>query len=221
VSLAILLMAMAVCGTAVRNDLLAVQRSEEITRALMLTEDLLARLDTGTIPYEQDQSGDFDVAGLSYTLHIVPVEQEPELLRVTATVLQRDPSGDSGQDRAILVTDTLRAKPRPLNMKNDFGLDDEQLKLLTEAIPGGSQILDPENLDPTALARLDMDTLIQLLPIIMQALASAPGGAQAMQQMGQDGQGGLPPSFKPSGTGELQRKEPSGEEDNRAGGGVP
>src|SRR4029077_16992755 len=106
IALSILLLAIAICGTAIHNSLLSVKRGELITRAMMLSEELLTRLDTGELTYDQAKSGTFVDRGiwdLKYTLQIAPVEQEPELLRVTATIIEDDPAGKDGQTRAVLV----------------------------------------------------------------------------------------------------------------------
>lgn len=198
-SVSILLIAIGVCGSAVRNSMLSVQRAEEITRSMLLTESILNDLDTGVLLPEEEQSGDFSAVGLpswNWELRIVPVEQEPELLRVTVSLFQQGSGGGSDDRRTLLTTSTLRARPRTLNLKEDFGLSEEQTKVLTEAIPGGSQMLDPENFDPRALAKLDMDTLIQMLPLIMQALSAQ--GAPGLEQLGQGAEGGgLPQGMTP------------------------
>lgn len=193
IALSILLIAIAVCGSAINNSLLSVKRGEEMTRAMMLSEEILARLDTGEITYDQEQSGNFEDRGqrdLRYELKVTPVEQDPDLLRVEISILENDPTTGDGQTRPVLVTRALRAKPKPINMKNDFGMTDEQLKMLTDAIPGGSQVIDPENFDPASLAKLDMNTLVQLLPVIMQAMQSGQLNPQMMGDLGQLGQGG-------------------------------
>lgn len=178
-SLAILLSAIAVCGAAIHNSMLAVERAEQLTRATMLTENLFMQLDTSIVQPEEEQTGfssEPDMPGLSWKLEIRPDAQQPELLRVTATIYEGDPNGAEDQRRTVLATRTMRPKPRTLNLKNDFGMSDEQLKLLTDAIPGGTQSLDPENFDPRSLAGMDMDTLTQLLPALMAALSSQMGG---------------------------------------------
>ncbi len=208
IALSILLIAIAVCGSAINNSLLSVKRGEEMTRAMMLSEEILARLDTGEITYDQEQSGNFEDRGqrdLRYELKVTPVEQDPDLLRVEISILENDPTTGDGQTRPVLVTRALRAKPKPINMKNDFGMTDEQLKMLTDAIPGGSQVIDPENFDPASLAKLDMNTLVQLLPVIMQAMQSGQLNPQMMGdlgQLGQGGQGGFPSGMLP-GMGQL------------------
>jgi hypothetical protein len=200
IALSILLIAIAVCGSAINNSLLSVKRGEEMTRAMMLSEEILARLDTADLTFDQEQSGNFEDRGqrdLRYELKITPVEQDPDLLRVEISILENDPTANDGQTRPVLVTRALRAKPKPMNMKNDFGMTDEQLKMLTDAIPGGSQVIDPENFDPTSLAKMDMNTLVQLLPVIMQAMQSGQMNPQMMGDLSQLGQGGLPGGMLP------------------------
>jgi len=207
-ALSILLIAIAVCGLALNNNLADVKKGESLTRAMLLTEELLTRVDAGQIQMDQtEQSGEFgdpDTRSesdplFSYSLSIVPVEQEPDILRVEATIFERNPSDSTDGAKQVLVTKTLRAKPRPLNLKEDFGMSDEQLQMLTDSVPGGTQVLDPENFDPRSIAQLDMDTLAQLMPLIMQAMSSGQLSGQDLSKMGQGG--GLPSGL----TGQLQQ----------------
>ncbi|MFO0973523.1 MAG: hypothetical protein U1A27_08810 [Phycisphaerae bacterium] len=209
-SLAIMLMAIAALGVAFGNSLASASKAERLTRAMLLTDDVLTRFDMGLFVQaqqnqqtEQTVSGALPVPGLTYELEVKPDEQEPELLRVTATVFDqtREQTATSEAERVpLLVTHALRPKYKAVNLKEDFGMTDEQCKTLTDAIPGGTQVLDPENFDPTSLARMDMDSLTQFLPVIMAALQSgqlqgAMGGMQggdlsSMQRQLQQQQGG-------------------------------
>jgi hypothetical protein len=201
IALAIGLTAIAVCGAAMRNSLLAAEHADRVTRAMMLTESLLMHLDTGLIEPEQDQTGDFGeqgAPGMSWRLELLPDERNTDMLRVTATVYLGNPDGSENERRIILETQTLRAAPRRLNLRNDFGMTDEQIQMLTDAIPGGAGMLDPEDFDPTSLARLDMDTLVQLLPTLMQLM-----GSSALGEAMQGGTTRMPalPGMQPSGGG--------------------
>lgn len=202
-AISILLIGIAVCGLALNNNLQDVKKGESLTRAMLLTEELLTRVDAGQVQMDQtEQSGEFgDPATRSptdpifgYTLSIIPVEQEPEVLRIEATIVERDPTQPDQPAKQLLVTKTLRAKPRPLNLKEDFGMSDDQLKMLTESVPGGAQVLDPENFDPRSLAQLDMDSLSELLPMIMQAMSSGALSGLDPSQLG-GAAGGLPPGM--------------------------
>lgn len=202
-AISILLIGIAVCGLALNNNLQDVKKGEALTRAMLLTEELLTRVDAGQVQMDQtEQSGEFGDPGtrsptdpiFGYTLSIIPMEQEPEVLRIEATILVRDPTQPDQQAKELLVTKTLRAKPRPLNLKEDFGMSDDQLKMLTDSVPGGAQVLDPENFDPRSLAQLDMDSLSELLPMIMQAMSSGAMSGLDPSQLGGAG-GGLPPGM--------------------------
>lgn len=216
-ALSILMLTIAVLGAAIRNGALWAERAERVSRATVLTDDLLARLDLGVLVnpadlqtgQEREVSGDFGdqgPAGLSWALKMEPDQNEPELMRVRVDVIEGDAAANPDDAKILLTTHVIRAKPRAINLKNDFGMTDEQLKLLTEAIPGGSQVLDPENFDPTSLARMDMNQLAELLPLIMTALGGA-GGAGALGGMGDLSQlgegamqgGGLPGGGVPGG----------------------
>ncbi len=199
-AISILLIGISVCGLALNNNLQDVKKGEALTRAMLLTEELMTRMDAGQVQMDQtEQSGEFGDSTtrsptdpvFGYSLSIVPVEQEPEILRVEATILVRDPTLPEQPARELLVTKTLRAKPRPLNLKEDFGMSDDQLKMLTDSVPGGAQVLDPENFDPRSLAKMDMDSLAELMPMIMQAMSSGQLSGLDPSALGGAG-GGLP-----------------------------
>lgn len=224
IAVSILLIGISICGLALNNNLQDVRKGEALTRAMLLTEELLTRMDAGQVQMDQtEQSGEFgDPATrqpsdpiFEYKLSIVPVEQEPDILRVEATILQRDPTQPGDAARELLVTKTLRAKPRPLNLKEDFGMSDDQLKMLTDSVPGGEQVLDPTNFDPRSIAQMDMDSLAELLPIIMQAMSSGQLAGLDPSKLGGAG-GGLPPGMlsqlqqAAAGAGQPGAGQPSG-----------
>ncbi|MCK6455334.1 MAG: type II secretion system GspH family protein [Phycisphaerae bacterium] len=196
IALGIMLLSFAAVGGALRNGTFAAERAERVLRAMMMTEELLTKLDTGVLLPEQEQSGEFGdlvMPGMSWKLEIQPDDQEPDLLLVTATIYEELPTGTEGERRALLETHTLRAKPRTINLKNDFGMTDEQLEMLTSAIPGGGQFLDPENCDLTSLAKLDMDTLTELLPALLALMNSGQLSGELGGEppgMGRDSRGG-------------------------------
>ncbi len=193
VSISILLMSMAVVGLVFRNGQLSIHRAERITRAMLLTEQLLVELDTNILELdEQELVGWFDVEaedGMAYRIEINPDINHEGLLRVNLDVFLGDPDGADGERMRILSTHVFRPLPMGLDFERDFGFDQEQIDQLTDAIPGGVAVLDPTNFDPRDLAGLDLDTLVEILPALMEALGLSLGSAQLTQLMQAASQG--------------------------------
>jgi hypothetical protein len=78
-------------------------------------------------------------------------------------------------DELIVQTfHTLRAVPRPLNLKTDFGLDDEIADTINEELQnsgvGGG--LDVENFNPAVFKDLDLEQLVELIGILQNAFGA-------------------------------------------------
>lgn len=195
VSIGILLMSMAVVGLVFRNGQLSIHRAERITRAMLLTEQLLVELDTNILELdEQELVGSFEVEaenGMAYRIEINPDINHEGLLRVDLDIFLGDPDGADGERVRILSTHVFRPLPMGLDFERDFGFDQEQIDQLTDAIPGGVAVLDPTNFDPRDLAGLDLDTLVEILPALMEALGLSLGSAQLTQMMQAASQGDI------------------------------
>ncbi len=182
VALSILLVAMAVVGGAFRNGAHTIDRAERMSRARVMTERLLVEMDTGILEMEErEQSGWFGdeaMEGMSWAVEINPHERIERLLEVDVHIYLGDPDGDADERRHLLSTRVLRVEPKGLDLEEDFGLDEEQIDQLTEAIPGGAAIFDPTDFDPRMLAHLDLESLAELLPTLVQAFGVSIGGGQ-------------------------------------------
>lgn len=181
-ALALLLIAITMVGVAFSNSDRNARNAVDKSRALMLTEQIVTRFDTGQFQDERDVSGQFGdegPPGWAWTLKKEKDNNVEGMERVTLRIIEGDPSATADEQRPILTTYFLRAEKKNLNLMEDFGLSEEDVSQLTDAIPGGAAVLDPADFDPTSLARLDMETLQQMLPMIMQTLA-AQGGANAL-----------------------------------------
>lgn len=204
VALSLLLVALAMIGAAFRNSDRNARRAVEQARAMMLSEQIITYFDTQQPQFkdEREVSGTFDVEGppgWGWKVTVVDDVNVEGMKRVTVRIVDGDPDGSEDDQRPILVSHFLRAEPKNFNLQEDFGLTDQQIDDLTAAIPGGAAFFDPQDFDPTSLARLDMDTLTEILPMLMQAFAGVAGqmggmggGAggnmtpeQLMQQMNQ------------------------------------
>ncbi len=173
VALSILLVAMAVVGGAFRNGAYTIDRAERMSRARIMTERLLVEMDTGILEMEErEQSGWFGdeaMEGMSWAVEINPHERIERLTEVDVHIYLGDPDGDADERLRLLSTRVLRVEPKGLDLEEDFGLDEEQIDQLTEAIPGGAAIFDPTDFDPRMLAQLDLESLAELLPTLIQA----------------------------------------------------
>lgn len=223
VSLSILLICMAVVGAVFSNGQYYVERAEQLARADIMTQRLIEEVETGIIAIGGGETfgnfGDEGAPNMYFRVAVSPDQNVPDLLRVDIDVYDGDPENDEENASLITTTHLLRAMPKGIDFARDFGFDEEQLAQITDAIPGGEAIFDPKNFDPRSLASLDLDTLVQMLPMLMQAFggnlgagdlsalmqAAANGdtamlrqltqGLQQAQQGGEAGQG--PREFKP------------------------
>lgn len=254
VAISILLVAMAVVGATFRNGSQNVMLAERMNQAELLTERLLTELDVGLIPLNIPEQGmpNEELSGwfgedappdMSWKLEITSDENLPDMLKVGVSIFLGDPEASDDQHQRLLTTYVVRVIPRPINLETDFGFTQEQMDQLTDAIPGGAAIFDPTQFDPRTIASLDIETLRELLPALIQALgggmlggqldsilqAAQRGDLSGLQNLGnqlselQQGGGALPltpggpPGAAPGGRGSGQ--QPAGQDQNRRGGG--
>lgn len=173
ISVTILLAAMLVVGGAFHNGIYYIERAERMSRARIMSERMLVELETGILDMkEREQSGYFGeeaLPGMSWRVEINPHDRIPRLLTVDIYIYMGDPDAAPGETERILFTRVLHAEPRGIDLKEDAGLDDDQITQLMEAIPGGAGVADPANLDLRTLAQMDLDQLAELLPTLIQA----------------------------------------------------
>jgi len=195
VALSILLLAMGVVGLTFHNGDYNVQLADRMTRAAMFTERLLAELEAGILDItEKEQTGWFAEEGpggestdprdrMSWRVETSPHLTLQGVLKVDVYIYMGDPDAAEGDRKTIIETHVLRAVPMGLDFQRDFGMEEEQVTQLTDAVPGGAAILDPTNFDPRQLAQLDLDTLGQILPEILKAFGLNLNPAQMAQIM--------------------------------------
>ncbi|MEK6643674.1 MAG: hypothetical protein AABZ08_07165 [Planctomycetota bacterium] len=184
VALSILLLAMAMVGMAFRNGAMNVDRSEQTARAIQMTQRLLGELSTRvTVVGEKEAAGSFGdeyPPDMCWRVAVTVADQLPGLLNLEIEIFNGAPESKEEERQTILRTFSQQAVFVPINMQRDFGMTAEQLEQLTQAIPGGQAVFDPTNFDPASIARLDMDMLKELLPILMQAF----GGQAVAENLG-------------------------------------
>ncbi len=182
VALSILLVAMSVVGLVFQNGQHYAELTDQMTRAMMLTERLLAEIDTGILELEErEQVGWFGEEGppnMSWRVSFTPHEDFDDLLDIDIEIHLGDPEGEDDEHQLILFTRVQRPEPRGIDFEKDFGLDQDQIDQITELIPGGEAVLDPTDFDPRMLASLELDELVELLPTLIQAFGTSLGGGQ-------------------------------------------
>jgi hypothetical protein len=168
---------MSVIGLAFRNGLDNVEMADRISRADILTDKLLNMIDTGLLAVgEAEQSGSFGNEaedGMFWKVEVVPDAQSPGLLHGAIHIYRGDPEGPEQHRQIIATTYVARITPKGIDFQRDFGFTQDQVEKLTEAIPGGAAVFDPASFDPRALAQMDMDMLIELLPTLIEAFGGA------------------------------------------------
>lgn len=186
--------------------------SDEQTRANQLADRILGLIEMDPDSLQQlfenqEADGDFgeQLPGWYWRVTVEPILDVEGLGQVTVEVL-RAPGAEFGDpiDRAapVRVLHLLRADPGRINLAEDFGISEEQLTILQETIPIAE--FDPTNLDPLAIASLDPEMLMEVLPQILPLLGafggSGPGGAGGdvtpEQIMGMLGGGGGRPQIQ-------------------------
>lgn len=188
ISLGILLLTIAVVGMIFRNGRENVELAERMSRGMIMTERLIAEMDTnsGLLNLdEREQSGFFredeTIKDMSWKITADPSQRVEGLLEIDIDIFIGNPEGEIEERQFVMSTRLFRALPRGIDLENDFGLEEEQITSLTDAIPGGAQVIDPNNFDPRALASMDMETLIELLPTLIAAFGDQFAGGQLDQ----------------------------------------
>jgi len=199
ISVGLLLAAMIAIGVVFFNGKHFVEKAEQRTRAMLLTDKLITALDAGVDedrdgvpdidPTEREQSSSTiplglaeAVPGMSWRIEIDPSPRVDGLFEIDIHIYMGDPDDEDNRIN-VLRTRIVRAEPRGLDFERDFGLDESQIEELTNLIPGGAQLLDPANFDPRSLAQLPADQLVEMLPTLIQAFGSQLGPGQLEQLM--------------------------------------
>lgn len=185
VSLGLMVLGMTVIGAQINDSFRRASRTALKMRAMTLAESRLAQLDSGALeldpvlieagePIEEDFGRLFSAFATRVTVSETAIE---ELFLVTLSVLfdrLRDPDDEYDFDEAkvIYTVRTLRATPAFIDLQADFGVDEEGIERLIEAVPDAE--FDPYVFDPSILARMDLEDLVAVLPDLLDALGIGP-----------------------------------------------
>ena len=187
-SLGILMISMGAIGFTFSNGQYFLERSERLTRAMLMTEKLIVEMDAGLLSMEERElAGTFQtdgvtesLPGMSFKVVAEPSPRVVGLLNIDIDIYMGDPDDEENR-QLIMRTYVVRPLPQGLDFERDFGLDQEQIEQLTEAIPGGAALFDPNNFDPRSLASLPIDQLVEILPSLLQAFGGQLGQGQIDQ----------------------------------------
>ncbi|MCH7700432.1 MAG: hypothetical protein IID37_01975 [Planctomycetes bacterium] len=184
-SLGLLVLGMTVIGAQVRQAFDTSVNTALTMRAMMLAESRLAQLDSGMLvldpvlieagePIEEDFGRLFPAFATRVTVSETAVE---ELFQVTLQMLydrNRDPDDEYDFDESTVLYTlyTLRATPAFIDLEVDFGVDQERIEKLIEAVPDAE--FDPYAFDPSFLASMELEDLVAVLPDLLEALGIGP-----------------------------------------------
>jgi len=194
VAVALLVLGMAVIGTQLQSASEMTYQTDHLARLVFLAESRLAELDSGLVlPSEQisQESGveieaDFGRLFPQYGSRVtLKPTATPDLVFVQLDVFY-DPQRmilESGEpldtfnfdDELIAQTYyTLRAVPKPLNLRTDFGLEDELAERINGELEGSSigGAIDVDNFSPAVFKDLSLEQLVELLSILQQAFGA-------------------------------------------------
>ncbi len=207
-ALTILFMGMSIIGIRLQTSIKIGYDNERRTQALLLAEAKLAQLDSGAINLEREMGadgvmeGDFGKSFPGYFFRFTMEEHDDleDVFEVTTEILYGPPEddlepGDIEDAEAVLVLYSFRATPPTLNLQRDFGVSDEQIEELTASLPPD---LDPLDFSPAAFAEMDLETLLELMPQLLELFGQGFGFSSAQIQQAMD-MGLLNPSNLPTG----------------------
>lgn len=179
VAVGILVVGLAFVAMQIQNSSRASQRAARSMRTLLLAESTLAEFDAGLIiPDGEETEREYGPLFPDYgwRLLIEPHPNLPDLNQVTLEILHQvrlDIKAEEFDfDEADLVHRlyTLRVTPQPIDLTRDFGMPEEQADELAELLDGVSDRgIDPYNLNPALFAELDLEELIDVAPVLLEA----------------------------------------------------
>lgn len=178
----LLIVGLAVIGTQVQQADTSIRKMRQRLRAMTLAEMQLARLDMGLVELDtvdEVQEEDFGPRYPDFGWRLTIEEtghEEMFLLKLDVLYLLRE--GEYEPDEfehddaeAIHTVYALRPAPRPLNLAEDFGLDEEEAIALGEKLDVlGIEGLSVEALNPTILATLNFEEFLEVVPLIADVL---------------------------------------------------
>jgi len=188
----LLVTALAVIGAQFHDSQMAIRRMERRLRAMTLAEQQLAFLDLGLIKLDsidEVEEGDFGprFPDWGWTMRTEPTSVQ-SMFRLTIEVEHLFREDDYTEDsfdhdlaKKVQTVYVFRAKPQRLDLATDFGLTEDEFTDVAEQLSSaGIAGLDAAAFDPSVLARLDSEELLQALPVVLNALGMDLGALKAL-----------------------------------------
>ncbi len=188
----LLIVGLAVLGAQIQDSDTAIRHMRLRLRAMTLAEQQLAELDLGLIELDsvdEVQEGDFGprYPDFGWRLTTEPTAIEG-LYRLTIDVLylvrvdayKEDDFDYEAADTAFTAF-AFRPAPQALDLSVDFGLNDEELESVSEKLANaGVPGLEAQSFDPAILAKLDFEQMVEVLPVLLDALGMELGDLEAL-----------------------------------------
>jgi len=188
----LLIVGLAVLGGQIQDSDTAIRKMRLRLQAMTLAEQQLAMLDLGLVELDsvdEVQEGDFGPRYPDYGWRLITEPTAIEgLFRFSVEILYLLREGPYKEDdfdheaaEVLFTTYALRPTPQALDLGADFGLSDEEFETVSEKLSNaGVPGLDAQSFDPTILAKLDFEQLVEVLPVVLDALGMELGELKAM-----------------------------------------
>ncbi len=188
----LLVLGLAVIGAQFQDSQMSIKKMERRIRAVELAEQQLAHLDLGLIELDsvdEVQEGDFGPRHPDYGWRMTT---EPtaidalyclslEILFLRRAEEYKEDDFDHDAAEVLFAAYALRPTAQKLDLGLDFGLPDEELERVSQTLSDtGVPGLDAANFDPTILAKLDFEQMVEVLPIVLDAMGLELGDLEAM-----------------------------------------
>ena len=188
----LLILGLAVIGSQFQDSDMAIKKMQRRVRAIELAEQQLAQLDLGLVELDsvdEIQEEDFGprFPDFAWRLTTEPTAIEG-MFRLQLDVLfipregsYKEDDFDHDTSENLFTAYAFRSAPRKLDLAVDYGLKDEELERVTQTLADtGIPGLDAASFDPTILAKLDFEQLVEVLPIVLDAMHLQLGDLEAM-----------------------------------------
>ncbi|MBU0717442.1 MAG: hypothetical protein KJ749_04265 [Planctomycetes bacterium] len=183
----LLILGLAVIGAQVQDADTSIRKMQLRLRAMMLAERSLAELDLGLVELdsvdevqEEEYGPRYPEFGWRLTTEETSIEGMYLLMLEVLHIRQdsddygryREGGFDHDKAEVLFTIYALRVNPEPLDLGEEFGMDEEEYAQLSEdlgelGIPG---LDDPSAFDWTALADIDMEQFLKVLPLLPESL---------------------------------------------------
>ena len=190
---------------------------------MLLAESKLAELDTGLVLQEGQLEEEIEEDwGELFPEYAWRINFQPSavdgMVHISLAILyderRRDTKTEYDFDGAkeVQTVHTMRTVPVRIDLTRDFGMDVEQVeKLAGDLADVGETGIDPYNLDPGVLGKLNFEELLDVLPTLLQAFGMNVEDVLAM----------LPPDIRAAVEAAQKTREGEGAEGESAEGGAP